>query len=269
MSMAGEATTGLSELIAPGTPEEVRDRYLSLAARAEGRGFGPLEEDVVVLDTETTGLSFKDCDLIEISAARMSGREVVGRFETFVHPGGPIPAEITRLTGISNRDVADAPSPRDAVAALAGAPAQGQGLLCYQLLCELAAADQAGPALPPLVAAAAAAMEENYAGLYGVEELSASLGVSKSHLVRAFKAAMGITPGQYLTGVRLEAAKLLLARREYSLEVVASLCGFSGANYLCRVFKKATGQTPTAFRAAAAGANARSLPLPREEELYV
>ena len=119
MSMAGEATTGLSELIAPGTPEEVRDRYLSLAARAEGRGFGPLEEDVVVLDTETTGLSFKDCDLIEISAARMSGREVVGRFETFVHPGGPIPAEITRLTGISNRDVADAPSPRDAVAALA------------------------------------------------------------------------------------------------------------------------------------------------------
>ena len=119
MSMAGEATTDLSELIAPGTPEEVRARYLSLAARAEGRGFGPLEEDVVVLDTETTGLSFKDCDLIEISAARMSGREVVGRFETFVHPGGPIPTEITRLTGISNRDVADAPSPRDAVAALA------------------------------------------------------------------------------------------------------------------------------------------------------
>lgn len=117
--MAGEATAGLSELIVPGTPEEVRARYLSLAARAEGRGFGPLEEDVVVLDTETTGLSFKDCDLIEISAARMSGREVVGRFETFVHPGGPIPAEITRLTGISNRDVADAPSPRDAIAALA------------------------------------------------------------------------------------------------------------------------------------------------------
>ena len=106
--MAGEATAGLSELIVPGTPEEVRARYLSLAARAEGRGFGPLEEDVVVLDTETTGLSFKDCDLIEISAARMSGREVVGRFETYVHPGGPIPAEITRLTGISNRDVASA-----------------------------------------------------------------------------------------------------------------------------------------------------------------
>ena len=109
----------LEDLIAPGTPDDVRSRYLSLARRAEGRDFGPLEEDVVVLDTETTGLSFKDCGLIEISAARLSGREVVGRFETFVHPGRPIPPEISRLTGITNRDVADAPSPREAVAALA------------------------------------------------------------------------------------------------------------------------------------------------------
>ena len=109
----------LKDLIAPGTPDDVRSRYLSLARRAEGRDFGPLEEDVVVLDTETTGLSFKDCGLIEISAARLSGREVVGRFETFVHPGRPIPPEISRLTGITNRDVADAPSPREAVAALA------------------------------------------------------------------------------------------------------------------------------------------------------
>ena len=80
---------------------------------------------------------------------------------------------------------------------------------------------------------------------------------------------MGRTPGQYLTGVRLEAAKLLLARREYPLEVVASLCGFSGANYLCRVFKKATGQTPAAFRAAAVAGEAIGQPLPLEQELYV
>ena len=112
-------------------------------------------------------------------------------------------------------------------------------------------------------------MREHYAGLYGVEELSASLGVSKSHLVRVFKAAVGIPPGQYLTGVRVEAAKQLLCRREYPLEVVASLCGFSGANYLCRVFKKATGQTPAAWREAAAPAALPAAPLPLEQELYV
>ena len=117
---AGEkGAVTLEGLLLPGTPDEVRERYLSLAERARGRDFGPLEEDVVVLDTETTGLSFKDCDLIEISAARLSGREVVERLQTFVDPGTPIPAEIERLTGIRSIDVAGAPSAREAVAVLA------------------------------------------------------------------------------------------------------------------------------------------------------
>ena len=84
--------------------------------------------------------------------------------------------------------------------------------------------------------------------LYGVEELSAQLGVSKSHLVRAFSAEMGMGPGHYLTQVRLEVAMLLLAQRAYPLELIASLCGFSCANYLCRVFRRATGLTPSAWR---------------------
>lgn len=147
------------------------------------------------------------------------------------------------------------------------APAAASAL-AFRLLCELAGADPAAPALPPLVSQALAAMQQNYAGLYGVEELSAQLGVSKSHLIRVFRAAMGMPPGQYLTAVRIEAAKRLLAHREYPLEVVASLCGFSGANYLCRVFRKATGVSPAAWRAAAAPAPAPA-PLPMERELYV
>lgn len=113
------AQPSLDDLILPGTPEQVADAYRTLAERAKTAQFGLLEDDVVVLDTETTGLSFKDCELIEISAARLRGREVVERFETFVDPGRPIPPEIQKLTGISQIDVAGAPSPRDAVAALA------------------------------------------------------------------------------------------------------------------------------------------------------
>ena len=102
-----------------------------------------------------------------------------------------------------------------------------------------------------------------------VEELSAQLGVSKSHLVRVFSAEMGVGPGQYLTGVRLDAAKALLARRDYPLEVVATLCGFSGANYLCKVFKKHTGQTPAAFRAQNAGAARGGAVNELESALYI
>ena len=144
--------------------------------------------------------------------------------------------------------------------------------LSFALLCELSGADRAAPALPPLVAEAIADIRENYAGLYGVEELSERLGVSKSHLVRTFTAAVGVPPGRYLTTVRIEAAMRLLLHREYTLDVIASLCGFSGANYLCRVFKKETGQSPAQWRAMAGHASRPGLSpeeSKREQELYI
>ena len=143
--------------------------------------------------------------------------------------------------------------------------------LAFALLCELAGADSAAPPLPPLVEAAIEDIRPNYAGLYGVEELSERLGVSKSHLVRTFTAAVGVPPGRYLTTVRVEAAMRLLLHREYTLDVIASLCGFSGANYLCRVFKKETGQSPAQWRALA-GQTARPLSpaeSQREQALYI
>ena len=144
--------------------------------------------------------------------------------------------------------------------------------MVFALLCELANADSAAPPLPPLAAAAIEDIRANYAGLYGVEELSERLGVSKSHLIRVFTAAVGVPPGRYLTSVRIEAAMKLLLHREYSLDVVASLCGFSGANYLCRVFKKETGQTPAQWRAAAARTAMADLSADertREQAMYI
>lgn len=152
------------------------------------------------------------------------------------------------------------------------ATARTKSQMAFALLCELADADAAQAPLPPLIAEAVSHMRHNYAGLYGVEELSEYLGVSKSHLVRAFSAAMGIPPGKYLTGVRIDAAKRLLLHREYSLEIVANLCGFSGANYLCRVFKKETGMTPAAWRSMAASQTGTGLSAEqaaREQELYI
>lgn len=104
--------------VLPGTPGFVIEQYATLAERAKNRSFGLIEDDVIVLDTETTGLSCAENELIEISAARLRGREVVDRFDTFVHPNGLIPPEITELTSITNADVAHAPRAEEAVAAL-------------------------------------------------------------------------------------------------------------------------------------------------------
>ena len=60
------------------------------------------------------------------------------------------------------------------------APARVRSQLAFALLCELSDADSAAPALPPLVAAAIEDIRRNYAGLYGVDELSERLGVRQA-----------------------------------------------------------------------------------------
>lgn len=141
--------------------------------------------------------------------------------------------------------------------------------LAYALLCAVAKADETARPLPPLVREAVTAMQQNYMALYGMEELSEHLGVTKSHLVRAFKQAMGITPGKYLTAVRIEAVKTLLMSGEYNLDTIAGLTGFSGANYLCRVFKREEGVSPAVWRAAAAPLPAAPKLPPRGEEMFL
>lgn len=63
----------------------------------------------ICFDLETTGLSVKTAEIIEISAIKMEDWEMSDCFNTFVKPSKPIPYEITELTGITNADVANAP----------------------------------------------------------------------------------------------------------------------------------------------------------------
>ena len=71
----------------------------------------PLSETTfVVLDLETTGSSpSTGAGITEIGAVKVRGGEVIGEFATLVNPGGPIPAFITILTGITQSMVAPAP----------------------------------------------------------------------------------------------------------------------------------------------------------------
>ncbi|HEY3293123.1 MAG TPA: DEDD exonuclease domain-containing protein [Candidatus Nanopelagicaceae bacterium] len=71
----------------------------------------PLSETTfVVLDLETTGSSpSSGAGITEIGAVKVRGGQVIGEFQTLVNPGGPIPAFITVLTGITQSMVTPAP----------------------------------------------------------------------------------------------------------------------------------------------------------------
>lgn len=103
------------EHITDGTPEDVIVRYRSLKKIAQTADFGVLDRNVVVIDTETTGLSFAHDELIQIAAAKIENGKISETFNTYVKPEKPIPEEITHLTGIDDSTVEDAPRAQEAL----------------------------------------------------------------------------------------------------------------------------------------------------------
>lgn len=69
----------------------------------------------VIVDLETAGGKPSEAGITEIGAVKVRGGEVLGEFRTFCHPGVPIPAFISVLTGITNHHVANAPNVASAV----------------------------------------------------------------------------------------------------------------------------------------------------------
>lgn len=69
----------------------------------------------VVYDIETTGLSPERDEITEIGAVRIVNGEIEEEFSCYVNPGMPISQQITKLTGITDAMVKDAPPPHEAV----------------------------------------------------------------------------------------------------------------------------------------------------------
>lgn len=81
-----------------------RDRYI------DGKFLVGYPDDYTVLDIETTGLNPQNDYITEISAIKYRNNRRVDEFSSLVKPDFSIPYYITRLTGIDDAMVADAPS---------------------------------------------------------------------------------------------------------------------------------------------------------------
>ena len=82
-----------------------------------GAKYPAFDDEMVVFDIETTGLSSQSSKIIEIGAVKIKDGEILDRFDMFVDPECPIPEKITELTSITDEMVAGQPKEREALIA--------------------------------------------------------------------------------------------------------------------------------------------------------
>jgi len=81
-------------------------------------------------------------------------------------------------------------------------------------------------------------------------ELAALIDVSVGQLFRAFKVSVGVPPFRYIAQLRVELACRVMKTSEEPLSQVAIACGLCDQSHFCRVFRRATGLSPAAWRRA-------------------
>jgi AraC family transcriptional regulator len=91
-------------------------------------------------------------------------------------------------------------------------------------------------------------IDANLANEISLSTLAGECGLSTSHFARAFRLTTGVPPYQWLLRRRLDQALELLRDDYLSIAQIASLCGFSDQSHLTRVFTRAIGEPPAAWR---------------------
>ncbi|MEU1287568.1 GlxA family transcriptional regulator [Kitasatospora sp. NPDC005856] len=81
-----------------------------------------------------------------------------------------------------------------------------------------------------------------------VEALAGRSALSPRHFARAFAAEVGVTPGRYVDGVRLEAARRLLEDTDDGIEEIARSCGYGTPEAMRRAFVRALAAPPAEYR---------------------
>jgi two-component system response regulator YesN len=91
-------------------------------------------------------------------------------------------------------------------------------------------------------------IEENFSNPITLEDVAFRINVSPQYLSRLFKEETGENFIDYLTRIRIKAARKLLEGTEHNVKEICFKTGYGDPNYFSRIFKKATGLTPTEYK---------------------
>jgi two-component system response regulator YesN len=79
-------------------------------------------------------------------------------------------------------------------------------------------------------------------------DVAGQVFLSSNYFSHLFRLETGKRFTEYLTDVRIKHAKKWLKDPEYTVDMVASMCGYDDARYFSRVFKTATESTPQEWK---------------------
>lgn len=107
---------------------------------------------------------------------------------------------------------------------------------------------EAAPVESPFATALSVWIRHHYREDVTLEQAAESMGMSPFYFSRQIKAATGKTFLEYFTAYRIEQAKTRLRSTELAVSEVGRAVGYPDANYFAKVFKRATGLTPSVYR---------------------
>lgn len=100
----------------------------------------------------------------------------------------------------------------------------------------------------PIVTEAIEYMHANIDQAISLEDVAQATKRSPSHIVRVFRAELGVPPHRYLIALRVEKARRLLEKTSMSIAEIAYECGFAHQEHLTRLFRRHCDATPAAYR---------------------
>ncbi len=91
-------------------------------------------------------------------------------------------------------------------------------------------------------------IEEHMEDALTVGQIAATLGLSQGFFNRAFKAAVGKTPHDYIVDRRVSRARELMLGSTQGLAGIAATCGFASHAHMTTQFRRRLGITPSRLR---------------------
>jgi AraC-like DNA-binding protein len=102
----------------------------------------------------------------------------------------------------------------------------------------------------PAVQAAIQVMQKRSAEPISLTDVAAEVHASAPYLSRIFRREAGRTLTDYLQGLRIDAARKMLAENDTGTLQIALACGFNSPEHFFRTFRKLVGMTPRAWQRA-------------------